>query len=126
MNIQELMIGDFVKVKDSNEIIKVEEIIKLHNGFGINGDWEGYELINWYNSDSIEPIPITFAILEESGFSRAEDGYYGDENSVLILQPSGGWACCFDGVRTISGYFEFVHELQHVVKTSGINKQIKV
>lgn len=85
MEINELMIGDWVRIKDNVEpdayfmhddmhpgqSFKIEEILS----YGINTDWCCGEVNSYLPEDAIEPIPLTPEILKKNGWVRTKYGY---------------------------------------------------
>ena len=132
MNVNELMIGDWVRFKYTNHIAQVSGVSSIEGLKVLIKDEE----VDWFSpNDIIEPIPLTPEILEKNGF---EEGYglsthclnyhnYKDHESDFDI-----YIC--DGIREGSTCgelreFEFtavryVHELQHALKFCGIEKEI--
>lgn len=81
---EELMVGDWVRVKDCidqfyyfdeyepGEIVQVREI--LDNG--INPNWAGAEVSGILGLEDIQPIHLTPEILEKNGFKKLDDGIW--------------------------------------------------
>lgn len=127
MDAKDLMIGDWVIRKGVPEeklrvvaIDSIQGIVYLDlDGLGITE-----KLTN------IEPIPLTFEILEKNGFRKESyievvgglDTYYlGEEIGSFRIH------------RLQKGYYQFglakinfVHQLQHALKLCGINKEIEI
>lgn len=148
MKTSELMIGDYVLVKPSKMIIKIVAI--HHNKVA----YHSYvNRLIWVEEGLLEPIILTPRILEKNGFyygytSREEDaasntitslsetdkGWCWDEGSgaIKIMFPDeadGGLVEIDD--QSFNRYLSFVfcdnlyvHELQHILKTCGIEKEI--
>ena len=76
-------------------------------------------------SDDIRPIPLTPEILEKNGFSNnyAEDdlSYAKDFGGDVIAVHIYGKYGTMDEVR-----FDYVHQLQHVLRFCGIEKTIEL
>lgn len=80
MKVTELMIGDWVRIKDNVEpdayfmhedmspgqCVKVEEVLSN----GINPDWCGGEINDYLPDDAIEPVPLTEEIIEAMDFMK--------------------------------------------------------
>ena len=112
MKIDELMVGDWVQVPSELNRYK-----RIRSTFDM-------DITLLY-----EPIPLTTEILEKYGFvEKSErrwvlsDEYTGDE--VLVLyEVANGFAMPTEGM-TIG--FQNVHELQHLFKLCGIDKEIEL
>lgn len=114
------MIGDWVYRPDCYSKVKeIREngIIGLDHLRGIIG------------FEELEPIPLTPEILEKNGFvEKSErrwvlsDEYTGDEVLVL-LEVAIGFAMATAGLAI---GFQNVHELQHLFKLCGIDKEIEL
>lgn len=135
MKANELMIGDFVfHEKYGNAIIET-----IDNDFGDNPSVklisenikhkDGYKYgYCWCDLNEIFSIPLTPEILEKNGFvhyEEDEDSFH-NEDCVFIKQNLGGYGACLDKIRTVSGIFHYVHELQHALKLCGIDKTIEL
>ena len=83
---------------------------------------------NPVHADHIEPVKITAEILEKIGFVPYEDDEesFHDGDCVFIKQRLGGYGVCLNKIRTISGVFHYVHELQHALRLCGIAKTIEL
>ena len=68
MKAKDLMVGDLVRQKYSNLILKVSVV----NPPYIQAEGEGGQ----FGEDTIEPIPLTEEILEKNGFEDIGDGTY--------------------------------------------------
>lgn len=134
MEINELMIGDWMQITHHHNpkpIVKVEQVdlIVFRNA-----------LMQIYPRISYDPIPLTPEILEKNGFKYEEhhgfrissdllyvcipkyDGEDYKEGLVPYTYITGGNSDYGDdGVYM---YLNFVHELQHVLKLCGIEKEI--
>lgn len=123
MQINELMIGDWVN-------IAVEEYNNPTRIRGIGSFW--VKVIKdemAYGNILVTPIPLTPEILKKNGFvEKSErrwvlsDEYTGDE--VLVLyEVANAFAMTTEGM-TIG--LQNVHELQHLFKLCGIDKEIEL
>ena len=125
MRAQDLMVGDFVRVKHIDKIGKIYRI-DAANGAGneyaalLDGDFDCKDL---------EPIPLTPEILEKNGWSRPKGAYY----YVLEDNPNFAYIAVNLSERTrifVASDLLFnmaignVHELQHALKLCEIEKEI--
>lgn len=118
MTCKDLMVGDYVQIKNVGLIIKITEI---------DGT---YDAVNYFNKDAegeltlsikdIEPISITPEILEKN-FPDTEDG-------VLWWKDVGGMhiETETDGIMMFCGLFHYVHQLQHALQLACIEKDIVI
>lgn len=140
MDVNELMIGDYIRQKHSNLVLKVSAITPPYvQCEGENGQ---------FHEDTIEPIPLSVEILESNGFK-------------LVGDHTSHWQICGDGYDDIqisgvpdpkhhvtlilnahkesttgTGYgfyrmiydmpIRYVHELQHIMRICKIGKEIKL
>ena len=76
----------------------------------------------------VKTVSITPEILEKNGFVHYEEDEdsFRDKDCVFIKQNLGGYGVCLDKNRTVSGLFNYVHELQHALKLCGIEKTIEL
>ena len=127
----DLMIGDWVRVKRTQKIVKVKEIKQDCI----------YTEDNGYEYSEIEPIPLTSEILEKNGFIVNKHVYpypyyeYINEEDKLKVGfafPQGNrtsykdpWVY-IDSERVFVEHLPciFVHQLQHALRLCGISKEI--
>ena len=119
MRAEDLMIGDWVCYKGINNKIAIAD-------FGIDDAHTTWR-------SEIEPIPLTQKILKDSGFGYIEEDneithfYLGDPNYCENMNLHIGNRGKFFWLNTYSDCIhgiKFVHELQHALKISNINKDI--
>ena len=135
MKATDLMIGDWVRVKRTQKIVKVKEVRQSC----IYTEDNGYE----YNE--VEPIPLTNDILIRNGFSSLTDEMfsacetetYSNQELKIYLSHIG---CEYNPVQLVvyMGYepqervvlrmmpCQYVHELQHAFRLCKIKKEIKL
>ena len=149
MKAEDLMIGDWVRLKDdslsyeescmkltflSNSTMCSLRYTRTNIPIGLrkhNEDWLCPIFI-----DDIEPIPITKEILEKNGILYEKQSYYyvikddkDLECTYYIQQIQEDWAIGVDiGAYDCSVFarIKYVHELQHALKLCGIDKEIVV
>lgn len=138
MKTNELMIGDFIQfsaehssplkpkkvqvfgVKYSKELSKYLLDIVFCDSGAIQYN---------YNLDIFSGIPLTPEILEKNGFTRYGQVYaslqqwvgkFGDKRKSFVQDiRTGEW-----GINDV--WINFVHELQHALRLSGIDKEIEL
>ena len=108
MKANELMIGDWV-VGPSKEPFRIGEI---------NPDF-----VHW---DEVRPVPLTEDILEKNGFMRGQMfnnvwNYTEDYKRIVIVYTGE----LFNIQNTLIE-FKYIHELQHILRICGINKNIEL
>ena len=123
MKVTDLMVGDWVNVNGLN--LKVGAIHADEIGV-FDPDLKIY----WCSDDEfdrIDPIPLTEGILVKNGFDKDERSRYYHEY-ILELE-----LCDFDISWTNAGGFKYedirlayVHQLQHLLRLVGIEKEIKL
>ena len=123
MKANELMIGDWVKIKGHLDYDKVQEIARD-------------ESMQWYISFAcsatlfrayeFEPIPLTPEILEKNGFVFRGDNstmygeYYLHNQSTFAIKMFNGYLvgmCMGEDLE-----FHYVHEFQHALRLCGLDK----
>ena len=138
IKISELSIGDWVEINDFNKVLikRVSAIDGTRNQIGIIKNNRGG--IYWYCDDEISPIPLTPEILEKNGFrklDRFNEYVIGewDSNPFIavrlaekfveptILVKNGGTSAHLFGPRG-----ENVHQLQHALRSAGVEKEIEI
>ena len=132
MKANELMIGDWVMYQ--GEPIIVYEIDEYYDR--INTEPDGYNAITCVEISEITPIPLIAEILEKIGFEAFDYFLKIQINTTYIeLRPIQGnmaiwldWDEDNDGVYAdfILPYPKYLHELQHVLRLAGIDKEIKL
>ena len=141
IDIKELMVGDWVDRSGTPPYYKVIGINSKTTEVLISqsGNDDETRKICW--NDKLDPIPITPEILEKNGFKRTElcyeyreklGGYMGqavslttpaeiiytDEGHCIVSNPHIG--------RVFQGSVDHVHELQHIIKSCELSKEIKL
>lgn len=118
-----LMIGDWVRLTLTKKPTTVT---------AINGNSIGTKAVHPLRYDEIEPIPLTEEILEASGFK-----YHGGEIGMWGATVSPYYECTgspqiFCDGDPFAVWFEhecnirYVHELQHVLRLCGIEKELTI
>lgn len=136
MKVNELMIGDWVKIKNLKNPIR--QITCIDERLGKVDFLDDKELIIT-SIDNVLPIPLTEEILEKNGFE--EDDYffkyifYFDNrrvksSSIEVVPQDGNWneieMNIYSGKADISSSVEYVHELQHALRLCGVDKEITI
>ena len=142
MNVEELMLGDWVYGYDGEwKPICVKQIMGFHPSI-VAVHTYGYQ------PDQIKPIPITPEILEKNGFVMAErdgvavrysfatDLHKPTQTAIQFAFYDGGVSAdtlfkCWTSPKDCDGIndlhicdLKFVHEMQHALRLCGIEKEI--
>lgn len=153
MNAKELMIGDWVKVKEPDRYAGAQGTIlsltSLEGGYYAINIFDvnyGYLTKDVFNED-IEPIPLTTEILEKNGFDELMSE--GEEVAAMFgrkPEPTGVWQYGFgrfdsvaympersflrikfmEGCQTDIANIKYVHELQHALRLCGVEKEVEI
>lgn len=140
MDLNELMIGDWVYFKHYNgelEPMKIDNIYGSEFNCRTEHNYFEQEIIKsgWYLRDAV-PIPITEDILIKNGFGYiekdehithlypGEDGFCADMD-IQIGTYNDGRFWLIRGNNEVYG-LEYVHHLQHALKLFNIKDTIKV
>ena len=131
MTYKDLMVGDYVQIKNVGLIIKITEI---------DGT---YDAVNYFNKEAegeltlsikdIEPIPLTPEILEKNGWECFDTyhkySHYRHPKAPfgILWRKEGG--CTIEFKADESGglaflFILYVHQLQHALRLCGIEKEI--
>ena len=127
MSTEKLMIRDWVL--HDGEPYQIRQL----GIYGVNRDGEDYPAVCVgkpkgigliIERNEISPIPLTDEILEQNGFERV-NGEYQD-----VFYVYDGIELLIDNGYTLFGQckmpIKYVHELQHVLRLCGINKEIEI
>ena len=143
MKVNELMVGDLVRVTEDVCIKKgtIVEIVGIdatrtlpkHGLVGctlctpLNHDDNLYGGYGGVWTAFLEPILITKTILEKNGFKKEDDDcYLWNESLERIIWFEGGYTVLTSVRcdRMYEGHCYDVHELQHALEICGVNKEI--
>ena len=120
MNTSELMIGDWVKFNNSD---------LAHKVIAIAGKSIKVDKVHWYSANKFRPIPLTPEILEKNGLNliHGEPNCF-DEDRCYRVELTLGTDGTIRWTINISEYeilpLSYVHQLQHVLRLCGIEKEI--
>ena len=150
MDIKNLMVGDWVYSYDCNDDVRIVGT-EEQGSFGFRipivyiDDKVNGKGLNYLFLEEIEPIPLTDEILTASGFFQMEKS---EHTSVFVLEADNGRDRLY---FSVIGKTEkpdcikimymptnpvfwldlilpncYVHELQHILRLCGIEKEIKL
>ena len=124
MEVCNLMIGDLVYIHEPEcKGHRIDSIDELDGQVGADGEV--------YDECDIRPIPLTEDILVKNGFEKTKGGEYKRTRYVMFSDKS--WVALY--TREAGGYSAFlnkivvihyVHQLQHLLRLCGIEKEIEL
>lgn len=130
MDVNDLMIGDYVIRKNvSKEILIVDTIDSIRDIVYLDLDGLGIT----EKLENIEPIPLTQKILEKNGFVKSKygemvlDEELGTSEIYIVLEPNYDEAYYWWRVNNeLITKIKNVHELQHMLRLCRIDKEIEI
>lgn len=135
MKATELMIGDWVNLKNGKVIMPCQVTVIGHStqdrddiGTTVCVDLSKEFPTCIFDMDVITPIPLTPEILEKNGFVKELDSD-GIHYRFTLIQGCSQFSLLY--ARSVFQWlypidFKYVHELQHALKLCGIDKQIEL
>ena len=118
MEIQDLMVGDFVRYKKSKVAILIFEV-DADRGV-INNESDGYCSERNIEIADIEPIPLPNKFFEKRGFVYIFDEYpafYFNKLEIRERELTAEGLCEYEiNVGGIPVLINYVHELQHILR----------
>ena len=139
MKARELMIGDLVYIDDP--ILEPNFPVRVYSvqTDGYTGPGASFLMEDdedreaQYNENRIHPIPLTFRILERNGWRRRQlsgvDAAVFSERGthmVVWLEWREVNKTLFIGDGLLPAPVEYVHQLQHIMRACGIEKEIEL
>lgn len=125
MDCKDLMVGDWVNYKSPSSG-KLRPI-KIKNIYGaeFNCEVENWNIISGKSISDTEPIELTEEILVKNGWEEQTDGtndFFVSRILPELWQYVGTDYYSYD----INIKIQYVHELQHLLRLCGIEKEIKL
>ena len=118
MEIQDLMVGDFVRYKKSKVAILIFEV-DADRGV-INNEPDGYGSERNIEIDDIEPIPLTNKFFDKHGFISLFDEYPAfcfNKLEIRERELTAEGLCEYEiNVGGVSVFINYVHELQRILR----------
>ena len=129
---KELQLGDWVLYHG-----KPARVRNIHDNVLIDGDDEQVDLVfsdrttmPQVDPIHLEPIPITAEILGKNKFSKSR--LMGEQRHfTYYLAPSVSLLAIYDAefslhIGDCARYIKYIHQLQHVLRICGIEKEIEL
>lgn len=145
MKVTDLMIGDWVTIKDENKHGKVTQLCVTQYMEG--GEWDEELCVDdlCEKFSNVSPVPLTQEILDANGFKletkrSTKFGWVVNEAQIgdtyIVIHTCEKWVHApkkyiniwvkWDGYVRPSDYHlmypEYVHELQHALRICGLNE----
>lgn len=128
MKATDLMVGDWVKYTLTGIPARVAGIIKTSKESNIYAYVGTGNRLQGINERDFEPIPITEDFLLKNGFcSKHNDLYYLGSGWYLDVEGSaiGEFNDAYESPQFIEQFtVKYVHELQHILRLTGIEKEV--
>ena len=134
MKVEHLMVGDWVKYTPTGRLIRIAGLIKHSVGFNTIYAYTGtYNQLQSISSAYIEPISLTEELLLKNGFRKKKfkghDVLMIFNLGISIEKVKDGWLINTakaneDFTTEFLGIINYIHEIQHVLFVSGIEKEV--
>jgi len=138
VDINQLQIGDWVRLKYTNKYRSVDEPVRINgvlakgcaNQYGGDGTIWGEDHGNLGNGNVLFPIPLTAEILEKNGFKDYTEIYEyqfeedGEKYRFYIkkMYEDGKFDCWGTNIGgVLPSLITSVNELQHALRLCGLN-----
>ena len=131
MKARDLMLGDWVRVTDDDtdesfvgRVSEFEQVDKRYYNVHVSDDEDSFGYP--FDEDCIEPIPLTPEILEKNGWERDDERNFWIHDSGFAIEDGCDgrnrywWRAGDIPVAPIN----YVHDLQHCLKVSCVQKEI--
>lgn len=127
MNTSELMIGDWVLKMESDHYVYVKVKEVYEDGI----DYLFRSIRGAITATGIAPIPISVDILEKNGFEKVQNLYILRTHnkkylSMFFIEYNITNNCLFISDGLIPAPVRYVHQLQHIFRLCGIEKEIRL
>lgn len=129
LKISDLSVGDWVQDKEGSTTAKVLGIEQWADDYYLNVRVNGVDVGNVL-AEGAFPIPITPEILEKNGFEVYDDAARLEldrPHSLWLFKEKEGWDLHLpSGEQHINLRIEHIHQLQHVLRLAGVEKEIEL
>jgi hypothetical protein len=123
MDYKELMCGDWVKVDQTTETVKARVLGVYKDGINYEVDYSGVRATNQIHTDYVSPIKLTDEILMNNGWRKEPitiDGDYANwHGEIPICQEDDEFN--YERIE-----LTYVHQLQHLLRLAGVQKEIEL
>lgn len=143
MKIDELMLGDWVRVNDPNGPFCSRVYGLSLEPSDIYAKEPDLTFAYPYDEDCVDPIPLTPEILEKNGFEKLDFSHFQIGDRRLVLDADGRWDGPLSwhwvvtemdtnakGQPVVLDYYvatiSYVHELQNALRICGIEKEVEL
>lgn len=125
MKVNELMVGDWVAyrspVNGKFTPVKVENIY----GQEFNCEVDGWEIISGRSISDVYPLGLTEGILVKNGFGKVNNQYFFGQVEIKELRDC--WVVIINKEDAdIDINIHYVHQLQHLLRLVGVQKEIEL
>ena len=131
MKASEICIGDWFKAIDYNSPFRITAI--YDDVVQTQADYQSEIDGNWYSEAEIKdlvPIELTEEILAKNGYKSTPglDFYWLDDKKHCCIKNYDGKRlfCYKQGINDIWLVVKYVHQLQHLLRLCGIEKEIEL
>ena len=121
MDCKDLMIGDWVKVEQTTEVVNAKVLGVYKDGINYEVDYSGVRATNQIHTDYVSPIELTEDILVKNGWRKEPitiDGDYANWHGEIPISQAE------DEYNYADIELRYVHTLQHLLRLCGIEKSI--
>lgn len=140
MDCKDLMIGDWVKVEQTTEVVNAKVLGVYKDGvINYEVDYSGVRATNQIHSDYVSPIELTEEILVKNGFSYKHKEETCSTCSYHHWQLVGEYLALDDcqywrkekkddlpRFRIAGIDVNYVHQLQHLLRLCGVEKELTI
>lgn len=125
MKATDLMVGDWVNYKSPSSG-KLQPV-KIKNIYGVefNCEVEYWNIKSGYSISDTEPIKLTEDILVKNGFGKVNNQYFFGQVEIKELRDC--WVIIINKEDAdVDINIHYVHQLQHLLRLVGIEKEIEL
>ena len=126
MKASEICIGDWFKAIDYNSPFRITAI--YDDVVQTQADYQSEIDGNWYSEAEIKdlvPIELTEEILVKNGFGKVNNQYFFGQVEIKELRDC--WVVIINKENAdIDINIHYVHQLQHLLRLAGIDKDIEL
>ena len=128
IKISELSVGDWVRCGEDTTPYKIIGIdSNVHPNVTLCDSYYPQGVIAFL--DMIHPIPITTEMLKKNGFEKSRyywTAYHDNGDYVEIYNDGDKWYLSVNSVEYILCPLHWVHQIQHLLRVWGIDKEINL